>query len=364
MPRFALSEEEVKRIALFLKSRVAEPFNATPMAIQAGWVRLPPVEMEVPETIPEEGALLSARRCLACHRFGEEDGLIAPDLSWIGSMRTEEYLGDFLENPASLIPGAIMPRMGLSDEEEIRLVRFLSRQAVGPVKGIHDFPEEVHHEAPWQPEAKHLYMTLCQRCHAASGDGFGPIQPDLANFPRAFSGNTEFFRTLSDERLLRSLEEGIAGTSMPPYGRLVEEDQRQDLLDLIFSSFVGIPRYEKSPLAPLPDRLEGIPTDVDAERLYSDLCLRCHGRGGRGKGPEHLRHLPRPRNLTNHLYFSALSDERIARAIADGIPTTAMPSFRDILTPWELWTMVEKIRRFAGDEDERFARPRAPSFSD
>jgi mono/diheme cytochrome c family protein len=364
MPRFALSEEEVNRIALFLKSRVAKPFNATPMALRAGWVRLPPVEMETPETIPEEDALLATRLCLACHRFGEEDGLIAPDLSWIGSMRSREFLGDFLANPATLIPGAIMPRMGMSREEETRLVRFLAVQAVGPVEGLHHDLHSALHELPPQAEAKHLYMTLCQRCHAASGDGFGIIQPNLADFPRAFSGNAPFFRSVSDERLLKSLKEGIAGTSMPPYGRLLEEEERHELLDLVFSAFVRIPREEKITPAPLPDPLEAVAFDVDTERLYADLCLRCHGRGGRGKGPEHLQYLPLPRNLANRPYFSTLEDERIARAVANGVPGTAMPAFHGKLTPWELWMMVEKVRRFTGGDDERTARPRAPSISD
>jgi len=54
-------------------------------------------------------------------------------------------------------------------------------------------------------DPKHLYMTLCQRCHAAKGDGLGVIQPNLANFPRVFWKNGEFFRRVPDERMIKSI---------------------------------------------------------------------------------------------------------------------------------------------------------------
>ncbi|NIQ96374.1 MAG: cytochrome c, partial [Desulfuromonadales bacterium] len=65
--------------------------------------------------------------------------------------------------------------------------------------------------------------------------------------------------------------------------------------------------------------------------------------------PEALEHLPRPRNLTNSPYFAALTDERILRAILDGVPGTAMPAWRDTIGADDAWALVAQIRRLAGD---------------
>lgn len=341
MPRFPLAGGQITQLGYFLKGRVKDPLYATPMQVQAGLVSLPPLPAEAGEGI------LQRRKCLACHRFVEEDGRIAPDLTWIGDMRGADYLGEFLANPARLIPGAVMPTIPLNDAERTWLLRQLATEAVGPVS-LHPAAEagsgQAGHGAAPAPLAKHLYMALCQRCHAAAGDGYGPIQPNLSGFPRAFKANTDFFRRTDDERLAGSIEKGIPGTSMPPYGRLLEREGRERLLDMLFDAFIGVPRHDKAEQAPLPARPPAAQTAARADSLFGSLCLRCHGVAGTGTGPEHLRHLPRPRNLTNRPYFAALSDERIARAVADGIPGTAMPAFRAKLTSEELWVLVEKVR--------------------
>jgi mono/diheme cytochrome c family protein len=203
------------------------------------------------------------------------------------------------------------------------------------------------HGAAADPLAKHLFMFLCQRCHAAAGDGYGPIQPNLAGFPRAFARNPEFFRRIDDERLVKSVANGIPGTSMPSYGRLLELESRERLLDLLFDAFIGVPRHDKAALPPLPAKPTSALAPTKADTLFGSLCLRCHGVAGTGTGPEYLKHLPRPRNLTNRLYFAALGDERIARAVADGVPGTTMPAFRERLKSEELWALVQKVRTFS-----------------
>lgn len=345
MPRFPLSSGQVAQLGYFLKSRVIDPYYATPMQVQSGLVSL----SQLPE-VPGEGILMS-KKCLACHRYREEDGRIAPDLSYIGAMRSPDYLRQFLANPNRLIPGAIMPKITMSAEQESEALALLTREAIGPVSlHVEAAQAEASHGAQGSPSdlfAKQLYMALCQRCHAAAGDGFGPIQPNLAGFPRPFLNNGEFFRRAEDERLIKSVENGVPGTSMPPHGRLLDRESRERLLDLLFAAFIDVPRHDKATMSPLPAQMtEGLPP-ARADKLFAGLCVRCHGIAGTGTGPEHLRHLPRPRNLTNRPYFVALSDERIARVVADGVPGTAMPAFREQLEPVELWTLVMKVRSFS-----------------
>lgn len=345
MPRFPLSRSQIAQLGYFLKSRVADPLYATPMQIEAGLVDLPALPTE-----PGAG-LLGRARCLACHRFHEEDGRIAPDLSAIGDMRTADYLERFIANPDRLVPGAIMPRMPLNGDETAELLRYLIREARAPALRHHAGQGRGEPAAlPAGARARQLYMELCQRCHAAAGDGFGPIQPNLAGFPRAFLGNRTFFRRIDDDRLVASLRDGIAGTSMPPYGRLLDVGSRQELVDLLYAAFIGGVRHDKELLVPLPQQVSVAFSAAGTDDLFRKYCVRCHGVAGTGSGPEHLSHLPRPRNLTNRPYFAVVSDERIARAIVDGVPGTAMPAFRQHLDGKETWALVAKVRALAGGE--------------
>lgn len=347
MFRFPLSGGQVTQLGYFLKSRVKDPLYATPMQVQAGLVALPRLP-----TANDVG-ILHRKKCLACHRFGEDDGRIAPDLTYIGDQRSVNYLRAFLANPARLIPGAVMPTIPLDELEQSQLLGLLTAEAVGPVRIHDDEVASAHddHDDARAPVAKHLYMALCQRCHAAGGDGFGPIQPNLSGFPRAFAGNAEFFRRTEDDRSLRSIENGIPGTSMPPYGRLLNRQNRNELLDLLFTAFIGTARHDKTELRPLPAKPAASLPAKDIDTLYSGNCQRCHGIAGTGTGPEYLQHLPRPRNLTNRPYFAAVDDERIVRTIADGIPGTAMPAFRHVLKSAELWSLVTKVRGFSEERE-------------
>lgn len=337
MPKFALSKGQIQSLTWFLKSRVANPFFTTPMLRRAALEHQPPPSPTVAEALfLEDGELLRAAKCLACHQWGEDDGRIASDLSFIAAQRDRAYLTDALLRPGRRIPGSTMPVVALAPEVTELVLDVLQLPSPKTLEGS---------------DPKHLYMHLCQRCHAAAGDGKGLIHDNLANFPRAFANNSAFFRSVSDQRLLHSLSEGIAGTSMPPYGKLLAETQRQALLDLVFSAFVGIPRTEKTQPQPLPEQPLAALENTLVNRLFAEQCARCHGLTGTGKGEEALKHLPRPRNLTNRAYFAAIDDQRILRTVSDGIPGTAMPAFHTSLGSDKLWALVKKVRTFTEDRD-------------
>ncbi len=343
MPRYPLSRSQAKAMSYYLKSRVAAPFHKTPMVLGAKQGQLDRGMLKPSElTTLTAVELLNAARCLACHQFGEIDGRIAPDLTAIGAMRSRDYLGKFLTNPSAQLPGAIMPLMRL-DPEAKKLVLDTLVQAA-PKKSL-------------APDPKHLYMQFCQRCHAAEGNGYGLIQPNLANFPRAFTGNSSFFKSIEDSRVIRSVKKGIAGTSMPPYEGLLNDHQLKSLLDLIYSAFIGVSRQEKSLLPQLPPKPQYLLAREEADTLFRDQCSHCHGVAGTGKGPEYLKHLPPPRNLTNRPYFANLEDRHILRTLHDGVPGTSMPAFGQQLSAAELWSMVDKVRRFSGPRTKERQSP-------
>ncbi len=343
MPRFPLSKGQARSVAYFLKSRVKQPFYATPMQIQAGQVKLPEVSLAPKGRELAAGEkLLFEKQCLACHQFRAVNGRIAPDLSFVGSQREREYISGFLTNPARYIPGAVMPQVPMSADEQSRLVDYLAGQAVAPKNLSQLLAQKMGREEP----AKQLFMRLCQACHAAEGNGLGPIQPNLANFPRAFNGNATFFQQADQQRLLKSIETGIPGTSMPGYKKIISAEQREQVLNLIFKAFIGIATTDKIALPALPEHTAHLP-EATIDTLFLEQCSRCHGVSGNGKGAESQQHLPRPRNLTNSRYFAAFSDERIARAIQDGIPGTAMPAHVELLSTDETWGLTHKIRQLS-----------------
>lgn len=335
MPRFPLSDKQVRQVSYFLKSLRGIPLYATPLELQSGRVEFPEIDLTPDVSLADDERLLFQKQCLSCHQFRSYDGRIAPDLTYIGAQRTTSDIRTFLTNPARLVPDSAMPAIPLEKGAADRLVTFLSQEAVGPVPA---------------GTSMHLYMQLCQRCHAAEGNGFGPIQPNLARFPRAFADNADFFQAIDKQRLNASLENGIPGTSMPAYGRLLDNDRRENLLDLIFAAFIGIERGDKVSPPTLPDQ-PGVPLGLaQVEALYAENCQRCHGAYGSGKGPDYLEYLPRPRNLRNKPFFSAITDQRIVRSIYAGVPGTAMPAFRHHLEDREIWSLVSKVRTFSGTE--------------
>jgi mono/diheme cytochrome c family protein len=345
MPRFPLSKSQSRQLAYFLKSRINSPAYATPMQVQAGAIRLPEINL-VPEgqKLSPGEQLLYRGQCLACHQFRDQDGRIAPDLTHIGQLRDRSYLRQFLDNPTDLIPDARMPRIILTASENQQLLDFLAGEATGPITTAMAMPDGAGLAAS---AGKTLYMQLCQRCHAAEGDGHGPIQPNLANFPRRFSQNADYFRSRTPQQILDGVSKGIPGTSMPPYGNLLDRQQIDQVLQLIFDAFIGIGREEHQQRKPLPHRPQNLLSLQEQDALFAENCARCHGSSGTGKGPEARDHLPRPRNLHNHTYFAALDDTAIARDIADGVPGTAMPAFAGQLSGLQLWSLVDRVRRFS-----------------
>lgn len=333
MPRFPLSPTQIKTISYFLKSRIQNPAHVTPMRKKANTVKkkVSSATGEVTGTI-----LFEEKKCLACHKYQDADGRVATDLTFIAQIRSKDYLRDFLRNPQSMVPGAIMPVIPMTAGEEEKLLTFLTSK--------NKF--NLH-----KRDAKNLYMTFCQRCHAADGNGKGTIYENLSGFPRPFSENSDFYTSIPDTRIIKSIENGIPGTAMPPYKNLLSSAELDEMINVIFDSFILVARYDKIKTFPLPPRRKETTSSAQTDSLYNKNCRSCHGKAGTGTGPEYLKHSPRPRDFTNNNFFDEISDERIARSIYHGIPGTSMPSFKSVFLDRELWNMVAKIRMFSKNND-------------
>ncbi|MBT5982059.1 MAG: c-type cytochrome, partial [Acidiferrobacteraceae bacterium] len=96
------------------------------------------------------------------------------------------------------------------------------------------------------------------------------------------------------------------------------------------------------------------------EEIYVQRCTLCHGEEGDGMGPAAERLNPPPRDFTMAQYkirttaFEEIVpvDSDLVRMIHDGMPSTAMPGWGDVLTEQDINDLVAFLKTLAGLEEE------------
>ncbi|MDQ6982864.1 MAG: c-type cytochrome [Mariprofundus sp.] len=102
----------------------------------------------------------------------------------------------------------------------------------------------------------------------------------------------------------------------------------------------------------------------DAENgkiIYEKRCIWCHGGDGDGSGAAEKFLNPPPRNFEDGQYkfkttgFDDMvpNDEDNFRMVRDGMPGTAMPGWKALLSEQEMWDVVQYVKTFAGYEEEK-----------
>jgi sulfur oxidation c-type cytochrome SoxX len=315
MPRFNLGDADVKALVIFLKSRRGVNFAETTLDRYKAHVAN--VAVVIPPGTGGEKAgeqLVADRACTACHKLGERDGGIAPDLSYEGLIRENAWLMDHFENPRSREPDSIMPSFRFPREDFQRIAVYL-----GSLK-----------KAPGAMSAEQTFRMLCARCHGDRGDGNGKVAWYLDPYPRDFT-KAAFMNSKPRDRLVTSIKEGVGGTSMPPWGRVLSDEQVSATLDYVLQTFTKEPRRELKPRN-VPERNPVAMSPQSAahgEQIFLRRCTGCHGRKADGKGPNSLDILPRPRNLRNTAFVERASDRRLMESILYGVQGTAMPPWID-----------------------------------
>ena len=121
---------EIKAIVVFLKSRRGMNFAETSMEkyeaklheTETTFFRMPGNKLP-PPAVGE--TLIDQRACTACHKLGDKDGHIAPDLSYEGLVRDDDWLLDHFKNPRSRVPDSIMPSFGFAEADFTALTAYL-----------------------------------------------------------------------------------------------------------------------------------------------------------------------------------------------------------------------------------------------
>lgn len=148
-------------------------------------------------------------------------------------------------------------------------------------------------EAGWNLKlGRNLYMKHCLHCHGVSGDGAGPTAQFLNPRPRDYrQGVFKFTSTISGIKasrtdLMRTLDEGIPGTSMPSFV-LLKQYERDSLVEYVrWLAMRG--EYEKLLTAELAndfsktafkDRVAAKESAKDIEKELADLFKAPEGGG-------------------------------------------------------------------------------------
>ena len=318
MPKFDLTDEQLKALVIFLKSRRGMNFAETqierfeahlqktssPVSSAAATATVSPARGE---------ELIAQKACTSCHKLGDKDGHISPNLDYEGLVRDNDWLMAHFKDPRSRIPDSIMPSFPFVEADFQSMAAYL---------GTRNTP-------PHFNTAEETYKGLCARCHGENGDGKGPIWLYIDPAPRDLT-KAAFMTSKPEDRFLTSLKNGVPGTSMPPWARALTDDQRKAVLDYIFTAFVKQPRKVLEHKVPDTDTIGYSAESVTrGEQIFLARCTGCHGRKADGKGPNSLDISPRPRNLRNRAFLDTVSDHRLYESILYGVQGSAMPSWID-----------------------------------
>ncbi len=268
--------------------------------------------------------------CINCHTIREADGKlqgghVGPELTYAGRAREDAYIKEHIRDSRSHTTDSVMPAFAdLSDKEVDSIIQYLN---------------SLEYTDTGAASGARVYMTYCASCHGMDLKGRGKNYKLLDPYPRNLS-RPQFVKSYKD-RFVKSISEGIEGTSMAAWKNVLNKEQITAVIDFIdkvsSGKKAGASSYVRlSP--PLPkvgdtDRVtERVVEAVDAKRgesAYLAHCTGCHGKLANGKGPNaYTLGNVYPRNLLNDKFMTRkdLDDERLYHSILLGVPGTPMPS--------------------------------------
>jgi mono/diheme cytochrome c family protein len=200
-----------------------------------------------------------------------------------------------------------------------------------------------------QPRGKNVYDAHCVECH-------GPSAAYLTPHPRDFMSakykirSTESGSVPTDEDLMQSVRQGLYGTAMPAWARILSDVEIADVVAYI----KGLsPQFAT---APRPVTVgAGVPSSPESiargQQAYDRLqCGKCHGSDGRGTGAvattfeDEWKQPLRAADLTEPWTFHGGATARdVYLRFRTGMAGTPMPSFADAASDNEMWDLSNYV---------------------
>ncbi len=211
---------------------------------------------------------------------------------------------------------------------------------------------------------RRVYVTHCAVCHGEKGDGQGSDAWKFSAPPRDFTKaeyklrSTESGQLPMDADLIRSVAQGLPGTSMVPQDHLSEREIMAVVryIKAFSSEFSEEPPPQPLEIPPEPSRTPETLTRGRKAYLKGE-CDTCHGPEGMGDGPSAKDLSVKPADLTRRPLKSGPTPRDIFRTVYTGMDGTPMPSYFLVLDDDEIWDMAHYIhslgRSSVVTEDER-----------
>ncbi len=309
---------------------------------------------------------------------------IGPDLSRENGIRPDDWHYAHLFNPRSTIPDSVMPgyswmfdgsgaKPSTDALDLVAYVRSLGRERalagesgneqvdhgtameMSSSYGSQGVPDTVPRitamglddSAPvfamaQSPDSNRLthggevFAHNCSGCHGANADGLGLAASAL--LPKPINLHAEHF---SDQHLATVLWDGVYGSSMPAW-RQLEKTDLEDVTSYVQSLQAQAVHPQMSPAVA-----------ASAKTIYAANCVSCHGATGQGNGPAAGALKPSPVNF----HVRQPTTERAWTVLRDGVPGSAMPSWKSNLTEDQRRLLIPYIQQMYGTEAKEPQQP-------
>lgn len=227
---------------------------------------------------------------------------------------------------------------------------------------------------------KGAYEKRCAGCHGDKGDGKGPGAMFLNPTPRDFTSGIFKFRSSgigtlpSDQDLMQTLSKGVAGTSMPSFAD-VPEQERFAMVQYIKSfskSWEDRANYGVAVQgAPYPEEdfrnyQAFIARAEKGRKLFIESCAVCHGASGEGNGEgavdltDDWGNAIKPANLTKLTIKSGKSVRDIYKTLLVGVNGTPMSSYKDVYSDDQLWDLAAWVLYLRGTHNGVYDQSNPP----
>lgn len=304
----------------------------------------------------ESKAFFHARGCRGCHKIGGVGGDDGPDLTREGEKdpgrldyahvpggrNLSSWLAEHFREPAAVVSGSAMPRLGLDEDQIDTLVFYMMSlrrsnlpEAFWPKDRI---LAERFGAREFAVDGATLFGSFCAACHGARGEGMryagSPAFPAI--------GNPDFLALASDDFVRQTVTHGRPGRRMTAWGEK-EGGLRPAEIDAVVAYLRAL---GGTPHAPDPKPPRWVRGDAAAgERSYAANCAVCHGARGEGKeGPA----------LSNPVLLANATDTYLVETVHRGRSNTSMPAFttssstRQTLEDVDIESIVAFMRTWEG----------------
>lgn len=313
---------------------------------------------------------------------------IAPQLSWSGVWRDDQWLLGHFHNPSAYTAKSLMPMIPFDDSKFLMLNNML--HVLGSKN--RDNIQKIWYSEGFDPSQ--AFETLCSACHGKQRQGNGSVAEWIFPIPKNLR-DPVFLSELTKERAIDSITHGIKGTPMPPWGEAIEGEQPVlspsqigQLVEWLYQDvhLEGSSKWSYTPqqvieemkkenvfLSPVKDDAlvdayfeKRVDAGKDKERYYireefytpenlengKDLfmlnCAVCHGNEGAGTGVRAQAMVEaKPRVLTDLHWIRSEDDLFILRSIKYGVPGTAMIAWGDQTTAAQRMELALFIRNLS-----------------